>query len=112
MLKEPLKLINGGLLETPSQRSLKKIFIGSLILLILSVPTTLYLLETSNFSGELERTQLGFDAEYIRECLVAMDGDGNSFFIWGNLVDYVFMFSYGCLFFSSSERGNVCQLVY
>lgn len=62
-----MKMINGGLLETPPQRTLKITLIGSIVLLIVSVPAIINLLEASNYPGELEQTQLGFDSEYIRE---------------------------------------------
>jgi len=62
----------------------------------------IYLLQLSNYPGELEATQLGFDGEYIRSCFSDMSGADMSFFIMGNLADYLFMASYGALLFSSS----------
>jgi hypothetical protein len=118
MLKKLLKLIDGGLLENPPRRSLQKILICSIALLTLSVPAIIHLLKVSNYPGELEHTQLGFDAEYIRECLTSMDKDEISSFMWGNIADYIFMVSYGCLFFSSSlllarklEKGSFEQKI-
>jgi len=86
--------------EKPSNRKLKIIFIASTILLFASASTVIQLLESSRFPGELEKTQLGFDAEYIRDCFNSMNDQGLSRFILGNLVDYLFMASYGGFFFS------------
>jgi hypothetical protein len=102
MFKKVLKQINNGLLENLSQRTLKGMLVVSIALIMLSAPVIIHLLSASNYPGELERTQLGFDAEYIRKCLGSLEGDEISLFILGNLVDYAFMFSYGCLFLSSS----------
>jgi hypothetical protein len=76
--------------------------VGSIALIILSAIMVINLLSASNYPGELEHTQLGFDAEYIRDCLTSMGGEEISLFIRGNIVDYIFMVSYGGLFFSSS----------
>ncbi len=90
------------LTETPSDRRLRTLLIASIGLLVVSAPTVIYLLELSNYPGDLEETQLGFDGEYIRLCFSNMSGTDISFFIMGNLVDYLFMVSYGTLLFSSS----------
>lgn len=90
------------LADTPSDRRLRTLLVTSIGLLIVSVPTVFYLLGLSNYPGELEATQLGFDGEYIRSCFSSMSGADMSFFIMGNLADYIFMASYGALLFSSS----------
>jgi len=78
------------------------LLVASIGFLVVSAPTVIYLLELSNYPGELEATQLGFNGEYIRSCFSIMSGADVSFFIMGNLVDYLFMVSYGALLFSSS----------
>ena len=78
------------------------LLVASIGFLVVSAPTVIYLLELSNYPGELEATQLGFNGEYIRSCFSNMSGADVSFFIMGNLVDYLFMVSYGTLLFSSS----------
>ena len=78
------------------------LLVASIGFLVVSAPTVIYLLELSNYPGELAATQLGFNGEYIRSCFSNMSGADVSFFIMGNLVDYLFMVSYGALLFSSS----------
>jgi hypothetical protein len=90
------------LTDTLSNRRLWTLLVTSISLLVVSAPTVIYLLELSNYPGDLEATQLGFDGEYIRLCFSEMSGADVSFFIMGNLVDYLFMASYGALLFSSS----------
>ncbi len=102
MIKDKLGRVYDHLTETPSDRRLRTLLIASIGLLVVSAPTVIYLLELSNYPGDLEETQLGFDGEYIRLCFSNMSGTDISFFIMGNLVDYLFMVSYGTLLFSSS----------
>lgn len=98
MIKEKIEL----LCEKPTNRELKLVLISSLVLLVISAPTVIYLLGLSGFTGELEKTQLGFDAEYIRNCFESMTEQGFSFFILGNLADYLFMISYGGMLYSGA----------
>jgi len=99
---EKLGRAYGRLTDTPSDRRLRTLLVASIGLLVVSVPAVIYLLQLSNYPGELEATQLGFDGEYIRSCFSDMSGADMSFFIMGNLADYLFMASYGALLFSSS----------
>jgi hypothetical protein len=102
VIKDRLGRVYDRLTYTPSDQRLRALLVASIGLLVVSVPAVLYLLELSNYPGELEATQLGFDGEYIRSCFSDMSGADVSFFIMGNLVDYLFMASYGALLFSSS----------
>lgn len=102
MIRNKLERVYDHLSDTPSDRRLRTLLVTSIGLLVVSVPTVIYLLELSNYPGDLEATQLGFDGEYIRLCFSDMSGADFSFFIVGNLVDYLFMVSYGALLFSSS----------
>jgi hypothetical protein len=102
VIRDKLGRVYDRLTDTPSDRRLWALLVASIGLLVVSVPAVLYLLELSNYPGELEATQLGFDGEYIRSCFSDMSGADVSFFIMGNLVDYLFMVSYGVLLFSSS----------
>ena len=70
--------------------------------MLVSIPAVINSLEKSNYPGELEQTQLGFDGEYIRECFSGMSQEEFRMFIYGNLTDYLFMASYGLIFFSAS----------
>ena len=96
MIKEKIESLG----EKPSNRKLKIILIASTILLFATATSVIRILESSGFTGELERTQLGFDSEYIRDCFSTMTDQGLSRFILGNLVDYLFMASYGGFLFS------------
>ena len=102
MITDKLGRVHHHLTDTLSDRKLWTLLVASIGLLVVSVSTVIYLLEQSNYPGELEATQLGFDGEYIRSCFSDMSGADVSLFIMGNLVDYIFMASYGALLFSSS----------
>ena len=102
MIRDKLGRLYDHLTDTLSDRRLWTLFVTSIGLLVVSAPTVIYLLQLSNYPGDLEATQLGFDGEYIRLCFSSMSGADVSFFIMGNLVDYLFMVSYGTLLFSSS----------
>jgi hypothetical protein len=86
---------------TPSSRTLKISLVSSIVILLVAVPLVINTLEGSGYPGELERTQLGFDSEYIRDCFSSMTEEGIRLFIIGNLADYIFMVSYGAMLFSS-----------
>ena len=83
------------LTENPSERTLKRSLIAGFLLLVVSAPAIIWLLESSNYPGGLDETQLGFDGEYIRACFSTMSEEELTTFILGNLADYVFMVSYG-----------------
>lgn len=102
MIRDKLGRVYDHLTDTLSDRRLWTLLVTSIGLLVVSVPAVIYLLTLSNYPGDLEATQLGFDGEYIRLCFSNMSGADVSFFIMGNLVDYLFMVSYGTLLFSSS----------
>jgi hypothetical protein len=102
VIKDKLERVYNHLTDTLSDRRLWTLLVTSIGLLVVSVPAVIYFLELSNYPGDLEATQLGFDGEYIRLCFSNMSGADFSFFIMGNLVDYLFMVSYGALLFSSS----------
>jgi hypothetical protein len=88
--------------ERPTEKRLKRYLLCGLILLTISTPAVIWTLEASNYPGGLEETQLGFDGEYIRDCLNTMTEGEITFFILGNLFDYIFMVSYGLLLSSAS----------
>ena len=102
MIEYKLGRVYDQLTRWPSDRRLRAILVASIGLLLVSVPAVIYLLQLSNYPGELEATQLGFDGEYIRQCFSDMSGTDMSLFVMGNVADYLFMISYGALLFSSS----------
>lgn len=82
--------------------TLMRTLLLSVALLLVSATLTIHFLQSSNFPGELEDTQLGFDGFYIKDCFSGMSPEDMRLFILGNLVDYVFMLSYGGLLFSAA----------
>ena len=111
--------MNNWLKSNPTDRTLKRYLVFSVLLLLVSAPAIIWLLESSNYPGGLDETQLGFDGEYIRECFSTMGEQDITTFILGNIADYGFMVSYGLMFFSSAllltrrlNEGKIRQLGY
>ena len=61
------------------------------------------LLQMSGYAGTMEDTQLGFNAEIIKNYFSLMNPSELGLFIAANLADYLFMIFY-CLFFFSAAR--------
>ena len=103
------------LTENPSERTLKRSLIAGFLLLVVSAPAIIWLLESSNYPGGLDETQLGFDGEYIRACFSTMSEEELTTFILGNLADYIFMVSYGvvlsCASLLLSRKLNDSRLI-
>jgi hypothetical protein len=57
----------------------------------------------SGFAGTMEDTQLGFNAEIIRNYFSLMNPSDMGLFITANLADYLFMSLYGIFFFSAAR---------
>jgi hypothetical protein len=88
--------------ERPAERTLKRTLLLGILLLVITAPATIWVLELSNFPGTLDETQLGFDGEYIRACFSTMTGRDLSYFVLANLVDYLFMVSYAAVLTSAA----------
>jgi len=88
--------------ERPAERTLRRTLLLGILLLVITAPATIWVLELSNFPGTLDETQLGFDGEYIRECFSTMTGRDLSYFVLANLVDYLFMVSYAAVLTSAA----------
>jgi hypothetical protein len=86
--------------ERPTKKTTKYLLIFSLLLVIITVPIVIILLELSNYAGGLDETQLGFNGEIIKSYFSLMSNEEISIFIIANIVDYLFMIAYGSLIFS------------
>ena len=90
------------LIEKPIGKTLKRTLLFGIILLVVTAPVIIQMLESTNFPGTLDETQLGFNGEYIRECFSTMTEKDISNFILANIVDYFFMISYAAMLTSMS----------
>jgi len=61
------------------------------------------ILQMSGYAGTMEDTQLGFNAEIIRNYFSLMNPTDMGLFITANLADYLFMLFYGLFFFSAAR---------
>jgi len=61
------------------------------------------LLQMSGYAGTMEDTQLGFNAEIIKNYFSLMNPAELGLFITANLVDYLFILFYGIFFFSTAR---------
>ncbi|MFX1504808.1 MAG: hypothetical protein ACFFDC_01725 [Promethearchaeota archaeon] len=82
---------------------MKRLIYISLPVVLITATVVIFLLELSGYPGTLNDTQLGFNAEVIKTYFTMMKSEDMTFFILGNLMDYVFMIAYGCLFYCSAN---------
>jgi hypothetical protein len=72
--------------------------------LMMAVATlVIILLQMSGYAGTMDDTQLGFNAETIRNYFSLMTSTDLALFITANLADYLFMILYGIFFFSAAR---------
>lgn len=64
---------------------------------------TIVLIQMSGYAGTTEDTQLGFNAEIIRNYFSLMSPVDLGLFIAANLADYLFILLYGIFFFSAAR---------
>ena len=76
------------------------IALASFSLLMIIAILVITLLQMSGYAGTMEDTQLGFNAEIIKNYFSLMDPASMGLFVTANLVDYLFMLSYGIFFYS------------
>ena len=88
------------LLEKPTERILKYLALFGILLTIIMMIVVIGLLDSANYSGTLEETQLGFNGAYIKSQFMLMGNHEMLLFILGNAFDYFFMLGYGISFFS------------
>ena len=73
------------------------------IFMLVGATLTIVLIQMSGYAGTMEDTQLGFNAEIIRNYFSLMNPTDLGLFITANLADYLFMFCYGLFFFSAAR---------
>jgi len=61
------------------------------------------LLQMSGYAGTMEDTQLGFNADIIKNYFSLMSAAELGLFITANLADYLFILFYGIFFFSAAS---------
>jgi len=84
-------------------KRMRRIALVSGLLMIVASVLVISLLKLSGFAGTLEDTQLGFNAETIRNYFSLMSSADMGLFITANLADYLFMLFYGIFFFSAAK---------
>lgn len=85
------------------KQRMRRIALVSFAFLICAATLVIVLLQMSGFAGTMEDTQLGFNAEIIRNYFSLMTPTDLGLFITANLADYLFMLCYGTFFFSAAK---------
>lgn len=101
-MKQESDIIAPSLDEDHDRNRMWRIALTSFPMMLITATSVIVLLQISGMPGTIEDTQLGFNAEVVRSHLLTMDEEHMRFFILGNLVDYLFMISYGIFFYSCS----------
>ena len=83
--------------------NLRRVTLVSFIFLICAATLVIILLQMSGYAGTMEDTQLGFNAEVIRNYFSLMTPTELGLFITANFVDCLFMLFYGLFFFSAGR---------
>ena len=94
---------NNESLKDSGKVLMKRLIYFSLPTMLIAATVVIFLLELSGYPGTMNDTQLGFNAEIIKAHFTMMQSEDMTFFILGNLVDYAFLISYGCFFYSSAR---------
>jgi hypothetical protein len=89
--------------QSRMKQRMRRIALVSFTLLICAATLVIVLLQMSGFAGTMEDTQLGFNAEIIRNYFSLMNPSDMGLFITANLADYLFMSLYGIFFFSAAR---------
>jgi hypothetical protein len=85
------------------KHQLRRIALVSGIFMMVAATLVITLLQMSGYAGTTEDTQLGFNAEIIRNYFSLMSPTDIGLFVTANLADYLFMMLYGIFFFSSAR---------
>jgi len=88
--------------DKPKNQVLKYIMMLSLLLIVFLAPIMLGMLELSHYAGTIDDTQLGFNGAIIKSYFALMSADEISLFAMANMLDYLFLISFGPLLFSSN----------
>ena len=85
------------------KQRVRRIAFASFLFMMVAATLVIVLLQMSGFAGTIDDTQLGFNAETIRNYFSLMNATDMGLFITANLVDYLFMLFYGLFFFSAAR---------
>ncbi|MFW9806433.1 MAG: hypothetical protein ACFFFK_06860 [Candidatus Thorarchaeota archaeon] len=97
------KTENTELEQNKKKQHMRRVTLASFIFLISAATLVIVILQMSGYAGTMEDTQLGFNAEIIRNYFSLMSPTEMGFFITANLADYLFMLSYGVFFYSAAR---------
>ena len=85
------------------KRQLRRIALVSFPLMMVVATVMIIMLQMSGYAGTMEDTQLGFNAEIVRNYFSLMSATELGLFITANLADYLFILFYGLFFFSAAR---------
>ncbi|MFW9848056.1 MAG: hypothetical protein ACFFF4_02885 [Candidatus Thorarchaeota archaeon] len=86
-----------------SKQRMRVIALVSFIFMMASATLVIVLIQMSGYAGTTEDTQLGFNADIIKNYFSLMNATDLGLFITANLADYLFMLFYGLFFFSTAR---------
>jgi len=82
---------------------MRRIVLVSFLFMMVAATLTINLIQMSGYAGSMEDTQLGFNAEIIKNYFSLMNPTDLGLFITANLADYLFILLYGISFFSAAR---------
>jgi len=85
------------------KQQLRRIALVSGLFMMVAAMLTIVLIQISGYAGTTEDTQLGFNAETIRNYFSLMSPADMGLFIAANFADYLFILLYGIFFFSAAR---------
>lgn len=85
------------------RKRLRRIVLVSFPLMMAAATLTIVLIQMSGYAGTMEDTQLGFNAETIRNYFALMSSEDFGLFTAANLADYLFILLYGIFFYSAAR---------
>lgn len=85
------------------KQQLRRIALVSFPLMMVVATVMITMLQMSGYAGTMEDTQLGFNAEIIKNYFSLMSAAELTLFIAANLADYLFILFYSLFFFSAAR---------
>ena len=85
------------------KQQLRRIALVSFSFMMVIATVMIVLLQMSGYAGTMEDTQLGFNADIIKNYFLLMTPTDLGLFITANLADYLFILFYGIFFFSAAR---------
>jgi hypothetical protein len=85
------------------KQRMRRIVLVSFLFMMVAATLTINLIQMSGYAGSMEDTQLGFNAEIIKNYFSLMNPTDLGLFITANLADYLFILLYGIFFFSAAR---------